>query len=200
MRRAGPGRVPSRVEIVPVGPGEPAEELLGWLAGALEERLRVPVGRGRPLQAREDWRRGGNGRLNSNPIVDALIARDSECGAEAPDRWALAVTEEDLFAPGRSFVFGEAAQGGAWAVIALARLRDDLWSTDRSRLLRERILKEALHELGHLAGLEHCERPECVMFPSETLEDTDRKSDARCPGCEAAAPGGAGVDRPPPSR
>lgn len=190
------GPAPRRVEIVRVGPLDGEEELLDWLAGALEARLGAPVSAGEPLELREEWRDAGRGQVNSNRIVDALVARDDPRSGEPPDRWLLAVTEADLFAPGRDFVFGEAAQGGAWALIGLARLRARLNSPDPGALLRRRILKEAAHELGHLAGLEHCDRPECVMFPSETLEDTDRKSASLCPACEAALRDLSGLDRP----
>ncbi len=176
----------TELSLVAVGDVEP--ELLAWLAETLAGRFGVSVGPGEPLEPPDEWRSDGTGCLNSNRVVDALIARDAGSleGAEVPGRWVLAVTEEDLFAPGRSFVFGEAAQDGAWAVIGLARLRIDLRSSRPADLLRRRVLTEAVHELGHLWGLDHCERPECVMFPSETLEDTDRKRDVWCPACEAA--------------
>lgn len=191
--------MPTHLSLVPVGAVD--EDLLRWLAEALSARLGVPVGRGEPMEPREAWRTDGSGRLNSNRIVDALIARDAEAmeGGEAPERWVLAVTEEDLFAPGRSFVFGEAAQGGAWAVVGLARLREDLRSMRPRARLRRRVLTEAVHEIGHLWGLGHCDRPRCVMFPSASLAETDRKGDAWCPACEARRRE-AGVDRSPPSR
>ena len=48
----------------------------------------------------------------------------------------------------------------------------------------ERLKKEALHALGHLAGLEHCEQPRCIMRPSESLTEVDRKRTRFCLQCE----------------
>lgn len=186
---------PSEVQLVPIGPLREGDELLAWLAAELHERLKVPVLRGEPLEPLEEWRDPERGQLNSNQLVDALMARDAPLGSEPPDRWLLGLTEADLFAPGRDFVFGEAARGGAWALVGLARLRADLRSPDPSALLRRRLLKEAVHELGHVAGLPHCESPQCVMFPSVNIHDTDRKGDSPCPTCQAVLADPAGVDR-----
>ncbi len=51
------------------------------------------------------------------------------------------------------------------------------------QLFKERALKEAIHELGHLLGLGHCPNPACVMFFSNSLGDTDRKGPGLCPEC-----------------
>jgi archaemetzincin len=186
--------------LVPVGPLRDGDEMLRWLAAELREWLGVPVVPGEPLEPRAEWRDPERGQLNSNRVVDALMACDEPLGAEPPDRWLLGLTEADLFAPGRDFVFGEAAQGGAWALVGLARLRADLRSPDPEALLRRRLLKVAVHELGHVAGLSHCDRPECVMFPSETIHDTDRKGASPCPACQAALADPVGVDRSPRDR
>ena len=51
------------------------------------------------------------------------------------------------------------------------------------RLFRERLLKEALHELGHLAGLAHCDDPACLMAQSADVAAVDRKGAALCAPC-----------------
>ena len=95
-------------------------------------------------------------------------------------RHVLGITQRDLFAGGLNFVFGIASPGGA-CVVSTARL---LAGADDA-LFRARLLKEAVHELGHTLGLEHCADPGCVMHFSNSLSDTDRKSDAYCPRCAA---------------
>ncbi|MGC8542816.1 MAG: matrixin family metalloprotease, partial [Vulcanisaeta sp.] len=52
-------------------------------------------------------------------------------------------------------------------------------------LYHQRLLKEVLHELGHAFGLDHCSDPRCVMYFSNTIEDTDRKGPQYCPRCMA---------------
>ncbi len=45
---------------------------------------------------------------------------------------------------------------------------------------RERMVKEALHELGHTFKLLHCKDPQCIMHYCRSLRDVDRKSDHLC--------------------
>jgi archaemetzincin len=97
----------------------------------------------------------------------------------------LAVTDEDLYVPMLNFVFGEADIEGGVAVISLARLRSEAYGyPPDSRLLFERAVKESVHELGHTFGIGHCPDSRCVMYFSNSLEDTDRKGSSFCPCCK----------------
>jgi archaemetzincin len=97
---------------------------------------------------------------------------------------ALVVTAADLYVPRLNFIFGLADAPRRTAVIALARLDPKFYGqAENPRLLNERALKEAVHELGHLLGLAHCKDPACIMFFSNTLADTDRKGPGFCPIC-----------------
>jgi archaemetzincin len=52
-----------------------------------------------------------------------------------------------------------------------------------STVLREALLKEAVHDLGHAPPLAHCEDYQCVMLPSRGVEWIDLKTSqirARC--------------------
>jgi archaemetzincin len=49
--------------------------------------------------------------------------------------------------------------------------------------MRERLLKEAAHELGHTFGLRHCSDWECVMSSSHGVERLDVKGAEFCAAC-----------------
>jgi archaemetzincin len=94
----------------------------------------------------------------------------------------LGVVDQDLYVPELNFVFGEAGQKAA--VISLTRLRQEFYRLPQNQnLFYKRVLTEAVHELGHTYGLGHCRNPQCVMFFSNSLMDTDRKGPNFCFEC-----------------
>lgn len=97
----------------------------------------------------------------------------------------LGVTAVDLYIPILTFVFGEAQMGGPCSVVSLHRLRQEFygWPAD-PEVLRQRLLKEAVHEIGHTIHLTHCEDYGCVMAPSHAVEWIDLKSASLCAACQ----------------
>ncbi len=97
--------------------------------------------------------------------------------AADPDARALGVTTADLYVPVLTFVFGEAQLDGNCAVVSTARLHEEFYGMPASEArLRERLVKEAAHELGHTFGLRHCGDWRCVMASSHAVERLDVKS------------------------
>lgn len=96
----------------------------------------------------------------------------------------LGVTNVDLYAPSLNYVFGQAKLGGREGVISLARLDNSFYGfSECLSVLKHRALKEAVHELGHCFGLEHCTNSNCVMYFSNSLKDTDNKDYNFCYLC-----------------
>ena len=97
----------------------------------------------------------------------------------------LVICDIDAYSGDLNFVFGEAYKGGRVAAIYLQRLRQEFYSLESNKsLFHERIVKEAIHELGHTFGLVHCANKSCVMHFSNSLYDTDIKENKFCLYCK----------------
>jgi archaemetzincin len=146
------------------------ESLLQALVGVLRDAFgadvfttgSIPLPAHAYIEARDQYR--------STVLLDALVTH------KKPD-WdrLLGVTDIDLYTPDLNFVFGEADARRGVAVFSLARLH----SADRARFVH-RAATEAIHEIGHTYGLAHCDDPRCVMWFSNTLDETDRKGTHFC--------------------
>jgi len=99
-----------------------------------------------------------------------------------PEGKVLGITDQDLFIPILTYVFGEAQLGGRAAVCSAARLAEGV-EVAGPRLLRDRLAKEAIHEVGHAFGLHHCDARGCVMGRSPGVAGVDLKSHQLCTTC-----------------
>ncbi len=111
----------------------------------------------------------------------------------------VGVTEHDLALPIFTFVFGRARLGGHAAVFRSPGCAPSstAWRPIPA-LLARRAAAEMLHELGHVAGLAHCERPDCLMRFAASVEAADLRGFAFCADCAGALPHGF-VPRPRPA-
>jgi len=117
-----------------------------------------------------DWFDAKQGRYVADPILDAI--------APDPGDRVLGVTTADLYSGPYNFVFGLAKIQAKPAVVSLARL-----ATPDPRRFRERVAKEAIHELGHTLGADNCPNRECVMSFSNSVDAVDRKTASFCRRC-----------------
>ena len=152
--------------------------LLGFLQEGVPRELGAVVRMGGNLPLPASCPEGAR-HCPGDPFLAALAA------ARPPgEEMILGVTGVDLTAPGLNFVFGLADPGSRVAVISLARLYPEFYGQPRDPgLFKARAVKEAVHELGHLLGLDHCPDPACVMAFSNSLADTDRKEPGFCLRC-----------------
>jgi archaemetzincin len=118
------------------------------------------------------------GQYNSTDILRQLL--------ELPrtDDKLLGITSVDLFVPVLTYVFGEAQLDGPASVVSTYRLDNAVYGLVSDPVLFfERVLKEAVHELGHSFGLYHCRSLECAMHASTAVEDIDVKGAVLCENC-----------------
>ena len=75
-----------------------------------------------------------------------------------------------------NFVFGQAQLGGRVAAIYLHRLRDQLYvcrsDENNNNLFEQRVIKEAVHELGHTFGLDIVKLAELLKRTLHSLSFT----------------------------
>ena len=96
----------------------------------------------------------------------------------------IGVLNLDLFVPIFTYVFGEAKQGGKFALVSLFRLdKNPDGHPSPSSLIFERAAKVALHELGHLFNLFHCREKKCLMHFSGGIQDLDETPMYLCRYC-----------------
>ncbi len=116
----------------------------------------------------------------SSAILEKLRNTSSEAGERV-----LGLVDVDLYVPDLNFVFGEADIVEKLAVISTKRLRQEYYGLPKDEeLLLDRTSKESVHELGHTYGLRHCPDKSCVMYFSNSLQDTDFKSSSFCESCK----------------
>lgn len=171
--------------------GEPelAIALLDALAAALARAFRVSCHVSTGVLDASAMFDFGRRQYYSTAILRSMMAFVPD-----PEVRLLAVTELDLFVPVLTFVFGEAQLNGNCALVSVHRLREEYYgSPPDPAKLAERLLIEALHELGHTFGLRHCPNWQCAMASTHAVERLDLKEARYCPACRLALAG-------PPSR
>lgn len=101
-----------------------------------------------------------------------------------PGHRMVIYTSVDLYIPIFTFVFGLAGLGGSTAIVSSCRLMNEFYGlpADENKLV-ERMVKETVHEYGHLVNLRHCSNYHCVMASSNTVDDLDIKGGRYCLSC-----------------
>lgn len=176
----GPALLAGAVELQPVG--KLAPETLEALAARLSRHLGLPVRLRGPaeLTARSI---AGRQQLDAGALLEALEA------TAAPGRLLVGVTSDDIAVPVFTFVFGLARQGGSACVVSLARTDPAFYGLPADvELGHARAVAEVLHELGHLAGLQHCADRGCLMSFAGNIEKVDTRGSRFCASCAASLP------------
>jgi archaemetzincin len=163
--------------LVPIGT-VPAKAL-EWIESATAEWFPLPIRRLPPLPVPEGAFDAKRKQYQSVEFMK-MLAQFAPQGAYR----VLGITDVDLAIPMLSFLFGQAQFEGQVAVVSLCRLHQEFYGLPaEDNLLRERTVKEVLHELGHTFGLVHCSVPTCAMSLATHIGLVDSKAEQFCARC-----------------
>ena len=176
--------IPSRIEAVRfLADAGIARELAENIVAHVSRRVAVPCHldpapwQNHPVQlaARE--------QVDADRLLAALDA------AAIPRTVQVGLTGLDMGVAIFTFVFGRAMRDGHTAVVSLARLTPEHYglASDPDLLMR-RAVTEILHELGHVAGLGHCNDFGCIMHFAPNVESIDVRGAGFCDACATALP------------
>ncbi|MCA1590089.1 MAG: archaemetzincin, partial [Acidobacteria bacterium] len=142
----------------------------------LEVRLLPAKSMPKPVST-DNVRMSGHPRhrqIRTGYILDEILLPTMPDDAAA----LIAFTDDDLYPDSTmSFVFGQASLENRVGVWSLFRLDDA--ANENTFLMRT--LKVAAHETGHMFGIRHCTKYECVMSGTNHLGETDRRPLDACP-------------------
>jgi archaemetzincin len=168
----------SELRIVPINAIDAG--LLTRLGLCLEERFLYSCVVREPLVAPKTLLNSVRKQLFFGSIVAKLAAAD-ELGEEI----VLGITDYDLYKTSHQFIFGSSNLGQRCAVVSTYRLRSEFYGepADENAFF-QRLLKEAVHEIGHTLGLKNCYNARCAMYYSTSIFDTDNKHSQFCENCD----------------
>ncbi len=165
------------VSIVPLG--QIRQDVVDAIAGGIYEHLHLDVVFEAKSALPSDLFDPVRGQFRAEDLVRYL--RD-QIPTSSPLR--LGVTEADLYAMDMDYVFSISILKQGASIVSYRRLDNTFYSLPRNdRVLYERVVKEALHELGHGIGLEHCTQPCIMYFAHQSLMEIDTKPLRFCPEC-----------------
>ncbi len=131
-----------------------------------------------------DWHR----RQYYSPAIIGYVFEKMKDIVTSSQIYTICLGDIDAYSNGLNFVFGEALLGSNIACVYTRRLNPYYYNKritgDYHKLFITRIVKEIIHEWGHLLGLSHCIDKSCVMSFSNSVIDVDAKTPFFCSKCK----------------
>jgi archaemetzincin len=166
------------ITVVPLG--RMGADVVRFVSDSLQGILRLPINLEEPVPLPQSAFMESRNQYNSMTVIKYLAEEQSSGRLKV-----LGITNKDLCTPILTYVFGEAYMGGEAAVVSCFRLyrgqAGEPVSTDH---FLDRLVKVALHEVGHTFSVPHCHTGRCVMRASNRLKELDDKLNYLCNYCE----------------
>jgi archaemetzincin len=186
-----PTRGRHTISLAPVGPFPAKDrERMATLREYLELYYTVPVSlsTAAPLEGVTSRERQVGGRKYRQYLTGDIMSKVLRLRLPNDGLCILGVTMEDLYPEASwNYVFGEASLSSRVGVYSLVRFYPAFWGRAETPVDAQRGLWRSLqtlvHETGHMFGVLHCQKYECVMNGSNSLEESDRRPIHLCPDC-----------------
>jgi len=166
------------ITVVPLG--RMGADVVRFVSDGLQGILRLPINLGQPVPLPQSAFMESRNQYNSMAVIKYLAEDHASARLKV-----LGITNKDLCTPILTYVFGEAYMGGEAAVVSCFRLyRGESGEPVSTDHFLDRLVKVALHEVGHTFNVPHCHTDRCVMRASNSLKELDDKLNYLCNYCE----------------
>jgi archaemetzincin len=183
---AGPTKQRTTLYVQPLGEFSPAQtKLVGETAEILSRYYNLPTKVLAPLAldalpAKARRIEEGHPQILTTYVLDKVLKPKRPKDAVA----VLGLTTADLW-PGKgwNYLFGQASLSdrvGIWSIYRYGNL--DGTPAELEQACR-RTFKVAVHETGHMLGIQHCTAYECLLNGSNSLAEVDSRPMWLCPEC-----------------
>ncbi len=153
--------------------GKVEPNIIEYVRKNLRAKLKIPVLLGYEMRPPES-----SFNRFRNQYEAEIILNEAEKNF---DDKVLIITDKDIYTAGLNYIFGLAKTKSKAAIVSTFRLTPQ---NNDKELLKERLLKESLHEFGHVLGLQHCKEKGCIMNASNNIRDIDNKPIDFCHMCQ----------------
>jgi archaemetzincin len=135
-----------------------------------------------PEKARRVPAEGAAPQILTHYLLDDVLKPRRPKDAAA----VMGLTASDLWpGEGWNFVFGQASLTDRVGVWSIQRFGDPEENETAFKLCLSRTLKVAVHETGHMLGIQHCTAWQCGMNGSNHLAESDSQPLEFCPECQS---------------